>query len=508
MLYQCQVVDSLVYYRHVSSIAAVITMTALALGPFFQQTVSYAYQAAPDLSNGPALSVASYTYDLNVSISGEWSQSCKYISNAGTTGHPYLTLAIDAALPYNVKSAIYSGVLAPNVVSLPDPPYSCPTGNCTWNSFSSLAVSLKCVDITSHVKLNCSAASSDDDTYCNLIAPQDAPLSRTLDGLSSNTQALNIRTALAREYTSLLKPDGPYANMTGLIAVTEWAKVTSSSPTEVFVLPNSTFEAKRCFFYVSVQDINAQVSDGSYSEEIVREHTQSEIIPQNVENGINYPFMDAFNSNYSLLYKPPFAKTSVNRNDTFFVGYPTWASLASELVHLLEGNAYRLPYKPLLASSDIAELLCQADNITQSMYNLANSLTTVMRSDPLKLYTSYLPVNQTVSGTVTGTVWTQRQFVTVRWAWLALPVILLVLAIIVFVAAIVETHSSRVGLWLSSPLTLFFHGRRTDRSADDHWETESLMTAEKMQNAAKDMRARFTDGEKRTIGVYPKDHVQ
>jgi hypothetical protein len=67
-------------YRHVSSIAAVITMTALALGPFFQQTVSYAYRAAPDLSSGEALSVASYVYDLNVSVSGEWSQSCKYIS--------------------------------------------------------------------------------------------------------------------------------------------------------------------------------------------------------------------------------------------------------------------------------------------------------------------------------------------------------------------------------------------------------------------------------------------
>jgi hypothetical protein len=428
--------------------------------------------------------------------------------------HACLKLTADGALPYNVKSAIYSGLLAPNAISLPDPPHSCPTGNCTWNSFSSLAVSVQCVDITSHVKLNCSATSSDDDTHCNLIAPQDKPLSTTLDGLSSTSQALNIRTGIAREYTSLLKPDSPYANMTGLIAVTEWAKVTSSSPSEVFVLPNSTFEAKRCFFYVSVQDINAQVFGGVYSEEIIREHTQSEIVPQNVENGINYPFMDAFNSNYSLLYKPAFAKTSVNRNDTFFVGHPTWASLASELVHLLEGNAYRLPYKPLLASSDVAELLCQANNITQSIHNLANSLTTVMRSDPLNLGqtdgqgTQYLPTNQTVTGTVTGTVWAQRQFVTVRWAWLALPIILLVLAIVVFVAAIVETHSSRVGLWLSSPLTLFFHGRRTDQSTDYHWETESMMTAEKMQRAAKDMRARFTDGEKRTIGVYPKDHIQ
>jgi hypothetical protein len=47
---------------------------------------------------------------------------------------------------FNLKASIYSGLYSSSVISLPYPPYSCPTGNCTWDPFPTLGVSVQCFD--------------------------------------------------------------------------------------------------------------------------------------------------------------------------------------------------------------------------------------------------------------------------------------------------------------------------------------------------------------------------
>ncbi|KAI1488194.1 hypothetical protein F5X96DRAFT_671952 [Biscogniauxia mediterranea] len=47
-----------------------------------------------------------------------------------------------------------------------------------------------------------------------------------------------------------------------------------------------------------------------------------------------------------------------------------------------------------------------------------------------------------------------------RWAWLVLPTVLLALSVLFLAAAaaaFVETRRTRIGMWQSSPLTLFLH---------------------------------------------------
>ncbi|KAF2680031.1 hypothetical protein K458DRAFT_247746, partial [Lentithecium fluviatile CBS 122367] len=43
---------------------------------------------------------------------------------------------------FQLGSALYTGLYSSGMVSLPNPPYSCPNGNCTWNTFPSLSVSV------------------------------------------------------------------------------------------------------------------------------------------------------------------------------------------------------------------------------------------------------------------------------------------------------------------------------------------------------------------------------
>jgi hypothetical protein len=59
-------------------------------------------------------------------------------------------------ITFNMNSAILTSLYSSGMVSLPQPPYSCPSGNCTWPPFPTIAVSAQCFDHRSRIHLNCS----------------------------------------------------------------------------------------------------------------------------------------------------------------------------------------------------------------------------------------------------------------------------------------------------------------------------------------------------------------
>jgi hypothetical protein len=63
--------------RHLASLGAFITIAALALDPFFQQSVRYNSQPAVDLIR-QAQTAAAHTYDTNSAFTGEFGSACKY----------------------------------------------------------------------------------------------------------------------------------------------------------------------------------------------------------------------------------------------------------------------------------------------------------------------------------------------------------------------------------------------------------------------------------------------
>jgi hypothetical protein len=105
---------------------------------------------------------------------------------------------------------------------------------------------------------------------------------------------------------------------------------------------------------------------------------------------------------------------------------------------------------------------------------------------------------------ISGYVWVQRQYVTVKWAWLALPASLLVLAIVYLCAAYFETRRSGVGPSESSPLALLFHSR-LDVDAETfkllYW---NLNTPRAMQCAAADLTVKIPRDMPGTIDICTK----
>lgn len=408
---------------------------------------------------------------------------------------------------------MYSGLLSSNFASLPTPPFNCPTGNCTWEPFDTLAVGSKCVNITSHVEPNCTYSWEFDDS-CVFQSTTDPVLQRMLRYLDPTYRFIINSIAINDLDNATLAVLQPYANVSGFLAMTQWVKATgefsNSDPSDGGIIyRKTTFEAGRCFFYLSVQRISVTVRNGEYSEKIIHEWTQAQndqAIPTYTSNGTNYYFRNVSQYNDYFLFgsslpQPIVYKTPANTarpmfNNTFVVPWDTYMMFASQLTEngFLNGTAISIPLWG--GSADVPIMLYQAQNVTTSMHSLAAYMTIALRAND----TQTLPQSESAafkiarSQVVTGTAWMQKQIVTVRWGFLYFPSSLLLLAFILLVATYREARSCQVGLWKSSPLALFFHGRLQNGASNIHWNLNSLDTEKEMKKAASGLYAKLTPG--------------
>jgi hypothetical protein len=213
----------------------------------------------------------------------------------------------------------------------------------------------------------------------------------------------------------------------------------------------------------------------------------------------------------SIVYKPPFAKKPPNTNDTSIVPYNIFDMLSSQLDgEFLNGNVDTGTSSGLLGEDgagnlhDIVLMLYQANNLTLAMLTMAQYMTTEIRAIDSNIDQQVWANPSLVAPqkSIAGTVLLEKQFVIVEWAWLTLPIVLLILATFLLLAAFVQTRLTRVGLWQSSPLTLFFHGRPRGECKPPGSDEGALNSADGMQKAAGDLRARITKGNCGAIEIY------
>ncbi|KAI9644597.1 hypothetical protein NHQ30_006618 [Ciborinia camelliae] len=389
--------------RGCASLGAAITLLALALDPFFQQSVEYISMTVKDTTRD-AQSVAAHTYD------------------AGVEFFDFETPSL--SLPYNIS--------------------------CTFESV-------------------------EDTVLQPMLQNMNPELVFIIESRSTN-ELDNATLEILR----------PYANTTGFLAMTQWVKATGSlwfgSPYyDGIVYPNTTFEAGRCFFYLSVQKINAAVRNGKYSENIIHEWTQAQNglkIPTYTSNDTKYYFRNINEINYDttpIVYNIPGDKSRPMYNNTFVVPWSTYLMIASKFIEdgFLNGNATG-------NTADTAAVT--SNNVLPS--TKSNDTHTLQQSENATFQIAPTQV-------VTGTVWMQKQIVVVRWGYLSLPVSLLILAVILFMATYMKTRKCQAGLWGSSPLTLFFHGRLQNVSPNFNWNPDALNTEKEMEKVASGLRAKL-----------------
>lgn len=122
-------------------LGALITVATLAMGPFAQQIVSLESRSVPQPNVNSTIPIARI-YDTGAISSDD------YVYNRKSTCIPRRMRLIPCAPAINADSDM-QGAFFNGLFNLGTPfDFTCPTGNCTWPEFSSLALCSNCEDVT------------------------------------------------------------------------------------------------------------------------------------------------------------------------------------------------------------------------------------------------------------------------------------------------------------------------------------------------------------------------
>jgi hypothetical protein len=402
---------------------------------------------------------------------------------------------------------MFNAMFTSNLMSLPDPLFSCPTANCTWDPFGTLGVGTVCTNISSEVTLEFDAHIPDSPDGYKLVASDASSLTHLLNNTSSQT-FMRLRSSSPQASSSFL---APFASYSGILAVVEWVKVLGRFSNAAYgvgahITQNSTFEAHRCVFYLAVHELEEIVVNGTYK--LLRhrqfvEATNAIALPSHQGNGTTMYFREPYRDGPPLEYKPDLQKNASNHGKSFTMSQETFDIISSQFTmdpSFLSGEVDVSPNSSLSGPTTVFTLF-QADNVTRAMHNLADYMTKSFRANNSLLLqaknkdASLIAADQIIS----GKAWSPEQVVHVQWRWLALPIIVLQLAAAFLCIVIWTSAAHGVGAWKDSPLTLFFHVAAGDRDANDG--TLSLDTADAMRKAASTLKARIAKSDKGTIKI-------
>lgn len=316
--------------------------------------------------------------------------------------------------------------------------FGCSTGNCTWPSFLSLAICSHCQKIQVH----------------NTTIPEQATVLSTSNGLAI-----------------YLMPDTYAVLSSGQLPVSDLGYINNTIA-NLTVLGSTEPSAYECTLFWCVQEIKASVSDGEYHENVLT--TWSDASLHNLGCDPNsHPYCEPTDllgsDKFSLIGYPD---NSTHSAPTFSLGIATQVAFGTYLRKLFTGNVTSTETAQDLGfSSDFMGALVPSrssgasdsgttlTNVPELIRNLSQTMTTRMRqsavSDP--------------AAQILGDAYALQVFVQVRWGWLTLPLVLLLLTFYFLLASIRESKKANVMPWKSSSIALLFHGLAEDRREVGRW---------------------------------------
>lgn len=369
--------------RRLALLGAVITILTFLFDPFIQQVVVYPDRLVPA--------------EVNATIARAQNYEAR---NEGVT--------LPSVVDLSMKAAIYNGLFDIQDKAELGITHTCSSGNCTWSTFSSLAVCTRCVNITSYVEKSCNQ------TGCYKLSLSNGP---TLSGPGGqiNSSLTNISPSLRDIYASVVQ-------FTSLIS-----KRVDNSDENL---------ATECAIWYCVQNYTASVEGGKPSQRVLSSWRNDSAQLSDLSD---------------LHYDPP--SSIINDPEIsgiFKVELLAARAMNSFMSEIFTGSGGSNTSGPAF-SSDVIQALYSTDNVTARVKNLAISMTNNIREQ-----------NNSVSAPAKGTTWKTETYVHVRWRWFIFPSALLVLSLLFLLGEIVETASRKVMVWKSNNLALLFHGRELE----------------------------------------------
>ena len=358
---------------------------------------------------------------------------------------------------------------------------SCPTGNCTFPIFQSLAACSRCEDLSSAVERTC-----DKQLYSSWPRPEtgeepgDECQFSVPNGVFIRQTAVKIRGKddVFEEYDSLNvwsepPPEGWYSPDETMVKITTVrGRVGSDGSMPV--------NASLCSLYWCINIYNSSVMQGR----LVEKTTDSEPMKQ--------------------------LQWWTNSSSMFLIGTETASSLRSwlrsNINFTFSNNMVSVHEKGVTgwrAASPTAEL--NGNRVSENL----DLITLFRESDPQTIFENlaramtahirqfkrdenvekdwppqdYGLTNEPVNGTASEV----EAYIAIRWAWLAFPASMLVFTVLYFILVVVQTATSGVPVWKFSPLAMLYH--RLEGSAVD--QVQGITEVAEMEKHAKRTKVRL-----------------
>ena len=380
--------------RHLVSLGCFVLVIAVAIAPFVQQIVAIQSRSV-HTSTAPSVRICNTSLYTDYAM-GEGPGMNK--------------------LPLGTTAALYSGLFQSQSTVNDASLASCPTGNCTFAPYQSLGFCSRCSNITDLLD----KATLDDSSrgeISNFTLPNGwyfhtSPGANNLMNSTTGQPLLRVDTAK-------------------LPIILNFTAIMSSGWRD-------TASATECALYFCVQTYEASVADGKFIEKI--QSTASEISKMPY-----YTYQD-----FGLIPETCYVNGTKQAPDrcTYKVNWFSRLAILNSLGPLLEGNGtLYVSNRPAWTSDTVRAIHDNGSNTTginSVFHSLATALTRHARSSVCH------------ARTVTGITWAQQSYVHVRWGWLVLPGVLMILSIIFLGITIFHTRNQFI--WKSSPLALLFSG--------------------------------------------------
>jgi Protein of unknown function (DUF3176) len=382
-------------FWHLASIGSVVTLLALASDAFIQQSLRF-----PET---PVDSIASIPVAQN------------FTKNGRST--------IDGAreVEQSFVPALYNGILARDLSqSTSAVSASCSTGNCTFPPYASIATCSACTEVTNLLNFTELEPTKPGEFYLGGTQVHSLPNGLQTWDVHSSFTGLNISA------TGDLNTDELLSYQPRLLKVSAiWGD---------YLVQQNAHQAFDCVFYLCVKTFSGSVTQNNFKETVKDSYHDPGL------EAIDYTGGDiSFNMTISQGQLPS------GTNLTFGVG-----SAANELAsymtqQLIGAGGIDVTGLSKWDNDVVRGIFSQgSSNFGTTMENLATAMTNAMR---------------TISGdTVIGTASKNVTYIHVRWPWLLLPLVMIMLASVFLALTVWQSSRWDVPAWRSSALAVMEHG--------------------------------------------------
>jgi hypothetical protein len=453
--------------KTIAALGALVTIFALALDPFFQQVVSFPEQWTLQEANSSIARAVRYEPQVNIDyINGV--DFLQMDADMLAVADPFFISNGTQPIPFGNGSRV-------------DFSLTCPSSNCTWPSYDSLAVCSKCVETPKLLDfacvyttvdwtstLNATVSSYPNTTVCGYFlnsTSEDRVLMSgyMVDGAGKPVgEALLMRTLplLSNPLRDPLWGDGSLNFKDIRNPIVDALISSTASASDVYA--NKPPVMHECVVAWCVNTIQSSYYVGTYKEEVTATliNTTPGALPW-ISEIVSTPGEEDY-ALTTYLENVTIAAPSTGENfshfgwgvnndtmfqtvrifDRLFPAYTTVGNDSEDVIRWRTGA----PDEVRTRRPDVNPWLLP-NNITRHMERLAEAMTNVVRSS-------------SSSELITGKAFDNEVYVRVRWAWLSLPLGLLLISCIFLLATVIKSgmEKDHVSIRKNSAIATLLYG--------------------------------------------------